>query len=116
MILLVDDDKDVMNYFKAVLESVGVKVDGHTDSTKALHAYENEPEKYTHAILDVYMPKLSGEDLEERIRLISPTMPIMFLTGVTDTKNVTRLEGKGTYMKKDLFAPEAIQKIMSFAT
>ena len=115
MLMLVDDDRDVIKYFEAVLKELGFQVEIFTDSPKALHAYEDTPEKYSHVILDAFMPKLTGMDLAERIRAVNPEAKILFLTGLTDTRNVKLLEGMGEYMNKSTFAPDVVNRLLNFA-
>jgi FixJ family two-component response regulator len=116
MLLLVDDEKDILNYFKTILESFNLEVDSYTDSPKALQAYEDNPDKYTHVILDVFMPMFSGIDLAERMKIENPSLPIMFLTGLTDSYNIRKIEKLGEYMSKETIAPDAIKNLFRFVS
>lgn len=116
MILLVDDEKDILEYFKAILESFDMEVDAYTDSPKALQAYEDNPDQYTHVILDVFMPIFSGIDLAERMKIDNPSLPVMFLTGLTDSYNIRKIEKLGEYMGKDTIAPDAIKTLLHFVS
>jgi len=81
MLLMLEED--ILDYFKTILESFNFEVDAYSNSPKALPAYENEPDKYTHVILDVFMPMFSGIDLAERMKIDNPSLPSMFLTSLT---------------------------------
>lgn len=78
-ILLVDDDRDVIEYLSDFLNAEGYKTTAVTDPTEAVEALRKS--EYHVAILDLMMPKLSGIDLLGQIRKVDTDIAVVILTG-----------------------------------
>lgn len=65
-ILVVDDEKDVRNVVKVVLEDAGYKVATVSDGPNALKKLRKELRDLV--LIDMFMPRMSGRELCERIR------------------------------------------------
>jgi two-component system, OmpR family, alkaline phosphatase synthesis response regulator PhoP len=78
-ILLVDDEKDIVEFLSYNLSQEGFKVITAYDGKEALEKLVQKPELI---ILDVMMPKMDGYETCTRIRSISEfkNTPIIFLT------------------------------------
>ena len=59
-ILLVDDDYDIVNLFKDVLESRNYDVNGFTNPLEALEHYKINCAQYGLVISDIRMPEMTG--------------------------------------------------------
>jgi len=57
-ILVIDDDKDIVNLFKMYLEHDGYHVDAYTDAADALYYFKKG--EYDLVLLDLKMPKIDG--------------------------------------------------------
>ena len=77
-ILLVDDEPDITNLVRKVLEINGFVVDSYTDPTLALSNFK--PRLYDLLLLDIRMPEMSGLDLCQKMRQIDSNVKICFLT------------------------------------
>ncbi|PRR76619.1 response regulator transcription factor [Clostridium thermopalmarium] len=87
-ILVVDDEKKIVDVVKAYLEKDGYNVITALDGEMALNIFSNET---IHLIvLDLMLPKLSGEEVCHRIRSAS-NVPIIMLTAKVDEDE--RIEG-----------------------
>ena len=86
-ILLVDDEPAIVAMLTRGLQSMGYSVEGHTDSTAALLAFTENPNKYDLLISDQTMPKLTGLELTKAILQLRPDFPIILATGFSDTAN-----------------------------
>jgi CheY-like chemotaxis protein len=80
-ILLVDDEKTLVEMVKQMLEVLGYKVAGRTSSIEALEAFRCRPDKFDLVITDQTMPNMTGETLAMEILKIRPDMPIILCTG-----------------------------------
>lgn len=80
-ILVVDDESDIVNIQKSVLERLGYKVTGTTDSLYALEQVRINPGQFDLIITDQAMPNLSGANLAEEVLQIKQDMPIILCTG-----------------------------------
>ena len=83
-ILLIDDDTRVLSTVKEMLATMGHKVDtadsGEDGIKKFMEAY-SRGETYGLVITDLGMPKVSGVDVLRKVKEISPTTPVIVLSG-----------------------------------
>jgi Response regulator containing CheY-like receiver, AAA-type ATPase, and DNA-binding domains len=79
-ILLVDDEEDIVNLVRLILEDAGYHVTTSTDGREALAKLEREP--YDLLLLDIMMPFLSGWEVLYQLRSKSKTkeLPVALLT------------------------------------
>ncbi len=82
-ILIVDDERDILEILSFNLASEGYKVDTVSSAEEAL---ERLNDKHALILLDVMMGGMSGYHLAERLRAKGNTIPIIFLTA-KDTEN-----------------------------
>lgn len=80
-ILLVDDEKMVVNACKEVLEKINYQVVTASDGMEAIKAYDHHKEHIDLVILDIVMPELGGFGAAQAIREINPDAKIIFATG-----------------------------------
>ena len=80
-ILFVDDDKEVANTGKEMLEGYGYRVESKTSSEEALETFRHRPDKFDLVIADMIMPKMTGEELAQEFVRIRPDIPIILCTG-----------------------------------
>lgn len=108
-ILLADDDPDILEVVSVLLASEGYRVDAARDGLEAL-ALAWHP--FDLAILDVMMPKASGLEVCERLRL-SSNAPILFLTARSqDADKVAGLAvGGDDYLVKPFSTPELLARV-----
>ncbi|MGA2227945.1 MAG: PAS domain S-box protein, partial [Syntrophobacteraceae bacterium] len=83
-ILLVDDESTLMEMATSILERLGYKVTGQTDSVNALEVFRLSPDEFDLVITDYTMPKLTGLDLAREVRRIRPDMPVLLCTGFSE--------------------------------
>jgi len=93
-ILFVDDEQLVIDVGKALLEEMGYHVLVANNAQEALETVRNYGSKIDLVILDMIMPGMDGGKIFDRIRRISPEMPVLLSSGYA-------LNGKaGEIMKK----------------
>ncbi|WP_176957789.1 PAS domain S-box protein [Mariprofundus sp. KV] len=80
-ILLVDDNEDVLNVGKDVLEGLNYRVLMAKDGLEAVALYSADPDKIDLLILDVVMPGMGGFEALKQIRQINPDVKALFATG-----------------------------------
>lgn len=77
IIALVDDDRNILTSVSIALENEGFKVDTYLDGESAYIGMSRNPPNL--AIIDLKMPKMTGEELLEKIRKKS-SIPVILLT------------------------------------
>lgn len=110
LVLVADDDADIRALVTFRLERAGYDVVEASDGEEALRlAREQGPDL---AVLDVMMPKLTGEEVTRRIRGDEATqrMPVILLTARVQEEDVARgfEAGADDYIKKP-FSPQELR-------
>jgi DNA-binding NtrC family response regulator len=77
-ILVVDDDRHVVDYLLEMLEEAGFDVDGTDDPVAALERLASEP--FDLVVADVEMPNLRGLELMRRIHAVRPRILVILIT------------------------------------
>jgi two-component system, cell cycle sensor histidine kinase and response regulator CckA len=80
-ILLMDDEKMVLETGKELLESMGYTVYAVESPHEALALYEKETNKIDLVILDMIMPGISGGEIFNYLREINPGVKIILSSG-----------------------------------
>lgn len=83
-ILLADDDEDYMMMTYTFLTQLGYNVDKAKDGKEALEMLKQN--KYQIALLDYYMPELTGEEVVKEIRKENKELIIILQTGFSGQK------------------------------
>lgn len=91
-ILLVDDDKIVLDYLSAALERLNFTVESYCDSSKALQAFTNNLGRYFLLFTDIEMPNTDGYQLIGEIRNRDAKIPIIVCTGNDETEVESSIE------------------------
>jgi DNA-binding NtrC family response regulator len=79
-ILMVDDEKDILDTYKKVLRNNGMNnLLLCQDSRKVMKILAEE--SVSMILLDLFMPHLSGEELLKKIRQEYPDIPVIIITG-----------------------------------
>jgi DNA-binding response OmpR family regulator len=77
-IFLVDDERDILIFYKRGLEQNGFLVDAFSDPVEALLAFKAS--KYDLVILDIKMPRMNGFELHREIQKIDGEVKVCFIT------------------------------------
>lgn len=104
IILLVEDEKKTGQMLKEALESEGINVDWFTDGATAISHMDKG--KYDLIILDLKLPKMSGDEVLEQIRKIDKYVEVLVYTNYQDPPVMKKLINLGVeaYVNK---GPEA---------
>ncbi|KAA3656970.1 MAG: response regulator, partial [Calditrichaeota bacterium] len=86
-ILVVDDDKEVAEIVKKMLEMIGYEVDCQINSFEAVKFFNEHPGKYDLLISDLTMSDLTGLDLAQHVLTLRPDLPVIIMTGYGDDLN-----------------------------
>lgn len=110
-ILLVEDEEHILEAVKTNLELEDFEVVTATDGAKALEVFNGQ--RFNLVILDVMLPKASGFEVCEKIRLEDMDIPILFLTAKGDsTDKVKGLKlGADDYLTKPFNLEELILRV-----
>jgi PAS domain S-box-containing protein len=120
-VLYVDDEAQIVDSMRRILERFGFAVSGFTSSRAALEALRNAPTSFNILVTDLTMPDLNGIELAEAVLEILPEMPIIFCSGYGDAFEQTMAEHANplrVFLRKPVSArtlSEEIQRLASLA-
>jgi two-component system, cell cycle sensor histidine kinase and response regulator CckA len=80
-ILVVDDDIDICELAKLVLENAGYRVVTAVDGEEGLRFFEELRACIILVLTDVTMPKMNGLELASRVLRIDSQLPVLFISG-----------------------------------
>jgi CheY-like chemotaxis protein len=113
-VLLVDDDRSVLDALGSVIESEGFDLVRAADGHQAVEKFYQRPVDIV--LLDLMMPVKSGWDTFERLTTINPLLPIIVITARSDAYPVAVAKGAALLMQKPLDIPlllEAMRKLLA---
>jgi two-component system response regulator GlrR len=94
-ILLVDDDRNLIELIKMRLESASYKVSPALKEEEAIEAAKGQV--FDLAIVDLQLVHQDGISLMEQLHLIIPEMPVIILTAHGSIESAVRAMKKGAY-------------------
>jgi CheY-like chemotaxis protein len=115
LILVVDDDDEVREMIRAILEADGYHTRGATNGRNALHSLAHDRPDLI--LCDLVMPIMGGEDFWKGLWPYEDyrTIPIVFMTGDPDHPSVEALRGKRVViLGKPLDCDELLEIVRRF--
>lgn len=110
-ILIVDDDKFILNIFCRILQKQGYNVDVVETGQETLEKMNEK--KYDLVLIDVNLPDVNGIDLVSKINSINPGIIKIILTGFPSIEDATNSmdQGVAAYLVKPVKSEELIALI-----
>jgi two-component system cell cycle sensor histidine kinase/response regulator CckA len=82
-ILVVDDEEGIRMFVDRVLTGAGYKTTLAVDGPQAIQI-ASTLEPLDLLVTDVMMPQMTGDELGRRLRLLRPSLKVLYLTGFSD--------------------------------
>ena len=95
LVLLVDDEKPIVDMMTQMLQRLGYVVVGETSSVDALETFRTQADKFDLVITDYAMPNITGKQLAKELMSIRPDIPIILCTGFNDDIDAERAKSIG---------------------
>ena len=110
-ILVVEDDRAVQKALRRLFESEGYAVESAFDGVAGLGAFRSSPPSAV--VLDLRLPKMSGQDVCRQIKDRAPSLPIIVLSATSDVVDkVLLLEmGADDYVTKPFSPRELLARV-----
>lgn len=114
-VLVVDDDKDIVDIEKDILEALGYRVTGFTSSQKAFEAVSAAPAAFDLVVSDMTMPEMTGVELFRRIHEVRPGLPFILCTGFSELIDKPRAIAIGidAFLEKPLHNEKLAETVAS---
>ncbi|MCI5220321.1 MAG: response regulator, partial [Candidatus Electrothrix sp. LOE2] len=94
-ILVIDDEKPVVDITGYMLMQLGYKVTIETDSSAAWELFDRQPDTFDLVITDMAMPGMTGIELAKKILEQRPDIPIILCTGFSEMINEEKAQALG---------------------
>ncbi|GAB4253055.1 PAS domain-containing hybrid sensor histidine kinase/response regulator [Deferrisoma sp.] len=89
-VLLAEDDGNVREILRAMLERLNYRVLEARDGAEALAAWEENADRVAAVVTDLAMPGLDGRALARKVKARRPEVPVVAVTGYPLPMGVTR--------------------------
>ncbi len=109
-IMVVDDEEDILNMTKEILEYYGYRVFLAKDGKEAVDSYKEKSKEIDLVVLDLTLPKMKGEDVMKKIMEIRPDARVIVSSGSPDEERMKMLLKLGA--KAFIRKPYPLEKLL----
>ncbi|TFG80680.1 MAG: hybrid sensor histidine kinase/response regulator [Chrysiogenales bacterium] len=95
LIFVVDDESDIRDFIRDVLQSYGYRVLLAADGDQAFDIYQVRSQDIALVIMDVDMPEMGGEETFLKMKKINPGIKALLSTGYSQDGRVSEILSKG---------------------
>lgn len=108
-LLVGEDEEQVRNFIVRVLTNKGYQVLSAPDGEEAWRIFNARATDIDMVLLDLVMPKMSGQEVQERIKEVRPEMPVMFMSGYSvDILQNNFAEKEDAYLLQKPYTPQQL--------
>jgi CheY-like chemotaxis protein len=117
VVLVVDDERTVRDSVVRVLARHGYSVYSAADGAEAEEMFQERSDEIEILISDIEMPGMSGRVLADRLRVINPSLKVLFLSGHTRDVLLRKrfLEHQEEFLQKPFPLAALTQKLRELA-
>lgn len=94
-VLVVDDEPQILQLHRSMLESLGYTVLGANGSLEAMQLLQADPSCCDLVLTDMTMPDMNGLDLARKIADLRPDLPVLLCTGFSELVDESRAKQAG---------------------
>jgi CheY-like chemotaxis protein len=101
-VLVADDESDVRSVVRAMLETLGYEVIESRDGLEAVEIFRQRAAEIDLVILDLVMPRLTGEAALAQMLQIAPGLPAILVSGYDESGRIREIvaAGFGGFLQK----------------
>lgn len=114
-ILVVDDEESIRYLAQATLKKTGLEVITANDGKEAVKIYKNKSKEINLVLMDLTMPKLSGEEAFKKLQEIQPDVKVVLSSGYSEQEATKKFNNIGLqgFLQKPYKPVELIEKVRS---
>jgi CheY-like chemotaxis protein len=116
-ILVVDDEPDVLEVIKSLLEEASFEVSAHESAVEALQRVKVR--RFDALVLDLYMPQMSGLLFHAKLKVLNPKLAgrTLFVSGYVSKEEVRQyLTTNAHFLQKPFNAHELINIVTELSS
>jgi PAS domain S-box-containing protein len=112
-ILVADDEDDVRDIVSAMLRSAGYRVIEARNGIEALETFRERPGEIDLVLLDLMMPRMTGEQTFAEMRRIRPGVRGLLASGYDESGRIREIvaDGFGGFLRKPFRLRELVGKV-----
>jgi DNA-binding response OmpR family regulator len=111
-VLVIDDEKAVLETIKDALECYGFTVYTASSAKEAIAVFRDNQHDIGMVLLDFLLPDMSGEWIFENLRSLDPDVRVVLLTGCEESvANRMLKRGLRGYLQKPFDLPELVERV-----
>lgn len=113
MVLVADDEDDVRAMLRAMLESFGYRVIEAGNGATAVQLFRERRGQIDLVVLDLVMPRMTGEEAFARMRRIDPGLRGILMSGYDESGRTREIEAMGfrSFLRKPFRRGVLAQKV-----
>jgi FixJ family two-component response regulator len=111
IVYIVEDDETLRALVRALVHSIGVGSRMFASASKFLEHYD--PRQPGCLVLDIFMPGMSGLELQDELNRRGAVIPVIFITGHADVASAVAAvrQGAFNYLQKPFRNSELIENV-----
>ena len=94
-ILVVDDEEMMLLTACGILESFGYEVLTASQGQEGLQVFKEQKDRVDLVLVDLIMPVLGGRDCFRELRKLSPSLPVIMVSGLYNPEEISLLKEEG---------------------
>jgi len=112
-VLVADDEPAVLQVAKMTLEMAGFSVLEAKDGQEAVNLFRERADEIVAVLLDMTMPRMSGEQAYSELRRLRPNVAVILSSGFNEQDATSRLAGKGfaAFIQKPYRPAELVEQL-----
>ncbi len=110
--LVIDDEMFVREVTASTLEEIGFAPILAADGPSGIELFHRHRDTIKVAVIDVVMPGMTGDQVLKTLRLFAPKLPVVLVSGFTDSRVVTAEFGAHTEFLQKPFHPEDLMAVV----
>jgi CheY-like chemotaxis protein len=111
-VLVVDDEEIVREVIRSALEDAGYQVLLANDGIEGVETFRARASDVVAVVVDVSMPRMSGEETLRQLRAIAPAVPVLLTSGYTEQAARERLAADvAAFIQKPFRSSDLVEKI-----
>jgi FixJ family two-component response regulator len=111
IVYIVEDDEALRSLLQALAQSIGVDARAFPSADRFLDEYD--PRQPGCLVLDIFMPGMSGLELQDELNRRGAVIPVIFITGHADVTSAVAAVRRGAfnYLQKPVRNSELIESV-----
>ena len=112
-VLLIDDETGVRSVAEQMFQAFGLKTLTAADGIEGLELFTGNQAEIALVMLDLTMPRMSGEETLRRIRALAPKVPVILMSGYNESAIPELVTDEHVSFLQKPFSLEAVRQQIS---